>query len=76
MTHVDPVCGMSIEDADAAGTHEHDGVTYYFCNTSCLERFKKDPKAFLEAVLDRAPKPRDFLDVLSALHALMRELRW
>jgi chemotaxis protein MotA len=32
-------------------------------------------KAFIEAVLDRAPKPRDFLDVLSALHALMRELR-
>jgi chemotaxis protein MotA len=32
-------------------------------------------KAFMEAVLDRAPKPRDFLDVLSALHALMRELR-
>ena len=32
-------------------------------------------KAFVEAVLDKAPKPRDFLDVLSALHALMRELR-
>jgi len=32
-------------------------------------------KAFLEAVLDKAPKPRDYLDVLSVLHALMRELR-
>ncbi len=29
----------------------------------------------VEAVFDKAPKPRDFLDVLSALHALMRELR-
>ncbi len=32
-------------------------------------------KAFIEAVTDKAPKPRDFLDVLSVLHALMRELR-
>jgi chemotaxis protein MotA len=32
-------------------------------------------RAFLEAVLDKVPKPRDYLDVLSALHALMRELR-
>ena len=48
MTHVDPVCGMTIEEADAVGTHQHDGVTYYFCNPSCLERFKNDPKQFLE----------------------------
>jgi chemotaxis protein MotA len=32
-------------------------------------------KAFTEAILDKAPKPRDYLDVLSVLHALMRELR-
>ncbi len=32
-------------------------------------------KATLEAILDNAPKPRDYLDVLSVLHALMRELR-
>ena len=48
MTHVDPVCGMTIEEADAAGTHHHDGVTYYFCNPSCLGRFTADPKQFLE----------------------------
>ena len=32
-------------------------------------------KGFLEAITDKVPKPRDFLDVLSVLHALMRELR-
>lgn len=32
-------------------------------------------KAMMEAVLDKVPKPRDFLDVLTVLHALMRELR-
>ena len=36
---------------------------------------KDSGKAFIEAVTDKAPKPRDFLDVLSVLHALMRELR-
>jgi chemotaxis protein MotA len=32
-------------------------------------------RAITEAVMDKAPKPRDYLDVLSAMHALMRELR-
>jgi chemotaxis protein MotA len=36
---------------------------------------KDSGKAIVEAVFDKTPKPRDFLDVLSALHALMRELR-
>ena len=58
MTHVDPVCGMTIEGADAVGTHQHEGVTYYFCNPSCLERFKADPKPFLEpAAAATAPPP-------------------
>jgi chemotaxis protein MotA len=36
---------------------------------------KDSGKAFFEAVTGRSPKPRDFLDALSALHALMREMR-
>jgi len=36
---------------------------------------KDSGKAVMEAVTDKVPKPRDFLDVLSVLHALMRELR-
>ena len=58
MTHVDPVCGMTIDEADAVGTHQHDGVTYYFCNPSCLERFQKNPNEFLEpAPAADAPPP-------------------
>ena len=44
---LDPVCGMTISPADAAGTHEHRGRTYYFCAQSCHERFRQDPDAFL-----------------------------
>jgi len=47
MTHVDPVCGMTIEEADAVGTFDHKGVRYYFCAPQCLERFAEDPDAFL-----------------------------
>ena len=36
---------------------------------------KDSGKAIVEAITDKAPKPRDFLDVLSVMHALMRELR-
>ena len=43
----DPVCGMDIDPAHAAGTLVHDGVTYYFCNPGCRERFATDPEQFL-----------------------------
>ena len=40
-----------------------------------LATIKDCGTAIVEAVTDKVPKPRDFLDVLSAMHALMRELR-
>lgn len=36
---------------------------------------KDTGKAMVEAILDRAPKERDHLDLLAVLHMLMRELR-
>ncbi len=36
---------------------------------------KDTGKGIVEALLQKGPKPRDYLDVLSLLHALMRELR-
>ena len=47
--HVDPVCGMTVDPAEAAGSWVHEGRTYYFCNPSCLERFKSDPGRYLAA---------------------------
>src|SRR3954469_561920 len=43
---VDPVCGMTISPADAAGRIERDGQTYYFCSNGCLEKFKADPARY------------------------------
>ena len=50
---VDPVCGMTISPADSVGEVEHRGQTYYFCNDSCLARFKADPQEFVGPAADR-----------------------
>ena len=47
MTAKDPVCGMQVEPAKAAGTLKHGGATYYFCSKNCLESFRKDPVRYV-----------------------------
>src|SRR3972149_3207886 len=43
----DPVCGMDVDPAHAAGTSNYKGETIYFCNPRCKERFDSDPDAFM-----------------------------
>src|SRR5216110_1072861 len=45
-TEKDPVCGMDVP-VDAPLRTEFAGKTYVFCGRSCLERFQKDPHAFV-----------------------------
>jgi P-type Cu+ transporter len=47
---IDPVCGMTVDPAKAAGSFEYNGQTYYFCGQSCLEKFRADPQRFLNPV--------------------------
>lgn len=42
----DPVCGMAIDDPDAAATSSYQGKTHHFCSTSRKEKFGKDPGAY------------------------------
>jgi Cu+-exporting ATPase len=49
MTVIDPVCGMSIEDREAAATTVYRGKTYFFCSTSCKTKFDQNPLTFLTA---------------------------
>jgi Cu+-exporting ATPase len=44
----DPVCGMQVNTAAAAGMHEHGGKTYYFCSPGCRQKFAADPERYLE----------------------------
>ncbi|HET9312322.1 MAG TPA: YHS domain-containing protein [Actinomycetota bacterium] len=43
----DPVCGMKIDDDDAAAIAEHDGVMYYFCSQACHDAFVADPTSYV-----------------------------
>ena len=43
----DPVCGMDIETATAAGRTEYNGQTYYFCGSQCKEKFDLHPEQYL-----------------------------
>jgi YHS domain-containing protein len=43
----DHVCGMDIETSTAAGRTEYKGQTYYFCGSSCKEKFDLNPEQYL-----------------------------
>jgi Cu+-exporting ATPase len=43
----DPVCGMLVEPGSTELKHEYEGVTYYFCCRSCLDKFSSDPDGYL-----------------------------
>ncbi|MGB7070652.1 MAG: heavy metal translocating P-type ATPase [Pyrinomonadaceae bacterium] len=36
---IDPICGMTVDPATAAGSFNHEGKTYYFCSKGCLQKF-------------------------------------
>ncbi len=42
----DPVCGMDIDPATAAGSVEHEGKTIYFCSRHCVAKFQADPSRY------------------------------
>ncbi|MBA2305839.1 MAG: YHS domain-containing protein, partial [Acidobacteria bacterium] len=59
MTYIDPVCGMTVDPARAAGTSTHAGQSYYFCSAGCLAKFKADPDKYLQSTTatTSAPSP-------------------
>ncbi len=56
--HIDPVCGMTVTEAGAAASRDHNGRTYYFCGNSCATKFDANPSSFVDDTGERhAPKP-------------------
>ncbi|MFC3477681.1 XdhC family protein [Halobacterium litoreum] len=51
-TAVDPVCGMTVDVADAAATADHGGETYHFCGQGCADAFADDPERYLDGVVE------------------------
>ncbi|MCI0458322.1 MAG: YHS domain-containing protein, partial [Gemmataceae bacterium] len=55
---VDAVCGMIVNPVTAAGSHVHEGRTYHFCSTHCLEQFRADPARYVTVpVMRPLPAP-------------------
>src|ERR1700722_12251150 len=48
-SEIDPVCGMTVDPASAAGSFVHKGKTYHFCSRHCLEKFQADPERYLKS---------------------------
>ncbi|HEX9462002.1 MAG TPA: heavy metal translocating P-type ATPase [Alphaproteobacteria bacterium] len=43
----DPVCGMTVNPATAKHKASHGGVTYFFCNPRCREKFEAYPQRYV-----------------------------
>ncbi len=43
---IDPVCGMTVDPATAAGSSSYGGKTWYFCSKGCKARFDADPATY------------------------------
>jgi Cu+-exporting ATPase len=50
---IDPVCGMTIDPAMAAGSSVYGGTTYHFCNPGCQAKFDAAPALYVPS----APAP-------------------
>src|SRR5438094_1006089 len=60
LLQIDPVCRMKVNAGTAKWRHEHEGATYYFCCSGCLDKFRSDPGKYLSP--EPAPaitKPRE-----------------
>src|SRR3954471_1083322 len=51
---LDPVCGMTVDPAKAAGAFDYKGTKYYFCSKHCLHSFGTDPERYLSKKADGA----------------------
>ena len=58
---MDPVCGMSVDPNTELKT-DYQQQTYYFCNPSCLDKFKADPEFYLIPP-DQRPVPEGAADM-------------
>ncbi len=43
---VDPVCGMEVDEVNAAGKSTYRDEVFYFCSLQCKQKFDDKPEAF------------------------------
>lgn len=45
----DPVCGMQVDPAKAAGQSQYQGLTYSFCSLGCKKKFDLNPAQYMQS---------------------------
>gem|GEM_PF-133137 len=58
---IDPVCGMTVDPVQAAGSVVHAGKTYYFCSLHCVKKFQTQPAPYASG-----QKPKEAMPAGSA----------
>jgi Cu+-exporting ATPase len=53
----DPVCGMDVDPATAAGRTDYKGHEYHFCGSKCKTKFDLNPDQYA-GTAPRTPKSR------------------
>ncbi len=74
----DPVCGMTIEDSEAAAKSVYEGATYYFCSPSCKADFDKEPESYITVKGGSPPladEPKLGKEFTCPMHPEMRQRR-
>jgi Cu+-exporting ATPase len=72
---VDPVCGMTVDPARAAGHVDYQGQTYYFCGRGCVEKFRADPAKFIQPPPTQASAPgADTREYTCPMHPQIRQI--
>jgi P-type Cu+ transporter len=51
----DPVCGMTVDPQQAAGSAVYQGQNYYFCSKGCAAKFQADPEKYLHPAATPEP---------------------
>jgi Cu+-exporting ATPase len=54
----DPVCGMTVDPAQARHRTEHAGHSYFFCSAKCRDKFAAEPARYLASPPAGAPGAR------------------
>ena len=44
----DPVCGMQVDPANAAGTSQDQGPTHYYCSKGCKTKSDTNPGQYVK----------------------------
>ena len=64
----DPVCGMSVDPATAAGRYDYLGRTFHFCSAHCLHSFSADPAKYFSGKAKPAEPVREGVQYTCPMH--------